>query len=280
MGRWWRVGKPVLVVVLVLALMVMAVWGLQRRLIYFPDRSAVPSAVSILPNARDVTLDTSDGLRLAAWLVPPTTAAGPGRGFTVLVANGNAGNRADRAPLAAALAAEGFTVLLFDYRGYGGNPGRPSEGGLARDVRAAYRYLVDVARVPADRLVFYGESLGSAVVTELATEHPPAGLVLRSPFVDLPSLGRVHYPFLPARQLLRDRYPTASHIRRVSVPTAIVYGTGDTIVPPEHSRTVAASAGGPVTVAAVEGADHNDVVLLDGPQLIAAVVEIAEQARR
>jgi uncharacterized protein len=255
----------------------MAVWALQRRLIYFPDRSPVPSASDVLPGARDVTLDTPDGLRLAAWLVPPSTAAGPGRGFTVLVANGNAGNRADRAPLAAALAAEGFAVLLFDYRGYGGNPGAPSESGLARDVRAAYRHLVDVAQVPADRLVYYGESIGSAVVTELATEHPPAALVLRSPFVDLPSLGRVHYPFLPTRQLLRDRYPTASHIRRVAVPTAIVYGTADTIVPPEHSRTVAENAGGPVTVTAIEGADHNDAVLLDGRELIAAVTGVVRE---
>ncbi|HEX2773389.1 MAG TPA: alpha/beta hydrolase [Micromonosporaceae bacterium] len=269
--------KPAIVVLLVLALMVVAVWGLQRRLIYFPDRSPVPSAADVLPGARDVTLDTSDGLRLGAWLVPPSAAVGPGRRITVLVANGNAGNRADRAPLAEALAAEGFAVLLFDYRGYGGNPGRPSESGLARDVRAAYRYLVDVARVPAERLVFYGESLGSAVVTELATEHPPAALVLRSPFVDLPALGRVHYPFLPARQLLRDRYPTASHIRRVAVPTAVVYGTADTIVPPEQSRTVAASAAGPVTLTAVEGADHNDAVLLDGAELIAAVVELANR---
>jgi uncharacterized protein len=273
------VGRSVLVVVLVLTLMVVAVWGLQRRLIYFPDRSPVPGAADVLAGARDVSLETSDGLRLGAWLVPPTVPGGPGRGFTVLVANGNAGNRADRAPLAEALAAEGFAVLLFDYRGYGGNPGSPSESGLGRDVRGAYRYLVDVARVPTDRLLLYGESLGSAVVTELATEHPPAGIVLRSPFVDLPSLGRVHYPFLPAGRLLRDRYPTASYIRRVAVPTAVVFGTADTIVPPDQSRAVADSAGGPVTVTAVEGADHNDAVLLDGRQLIEAVVTVAMRHR-
>lgn len=269
-----RVGYRALVAVLILALMVVAVWGLQRRFIYFPDRSPVPAAAGVLPGARDVVLETSDGLRLGAWLVPPAATDGPGRGFTVLVANGNAGNRADRAPLAAALTEKGFAVLLFDYRGYGGNPGRPSESGLRRDVRAAYRYLVEVAGVSAERLVFFGESLGSAVVTELATEHPPAGLVLRSPFVDLPALGRVHYPFLPAGLLLRDRYPTGSNIRRVAVPTAIVFGTADTIVPPTQSQAVAHSAGGPVRLTAVEGADHNDSVLLTGRQLIDAVVGI------
>ena len=91
---------------------------------------------------------------------------------------------------------EGFGVLLFDYRGYGGNPGSPTESGLALDVRAAFRFLVEEAGVPPQRLLYYGESLGAAVVTELATEHPPAGLLLRSPFVDLAAVGQVHYPFL------------------------------------------------------------------------------------
>jgi fermentation-respiration switch protein FrsA (DUF1100 family) len=283
MGRVGRISvivRPTLVVLLVLGLLVAALWLAQRRFIYFPDRSPVPPARDALPGARDVRLETSDGLELSAWLVPPGRAAGPGRGLTMLVANGNAGNRADRVPLATALAAEGFAVLLFDYRGYGGNPGSPSEAGLARDVRAAYRQLADVTRVPPDRLVYYGESLGAAVVTELATEHPPAALVLRSPFVDLPSLARFHYPFVPAGPLLRDRYPTASHIRRIDVPTAVVYGTADSIVPPAQSRAVADNATGPVTVKVVEGADHNDGVLLDGPELIAAVVDVTEHLPR
>jgi uncharacterized protein len=101
--------------------------------------------------------------------------------------------------------------------------------------------------------------------------------VLRSPFVDLRSLARLHYPFVPAGPLLRDQYRTAWHIRRVTVPTAIVYGTADSIVPPAQSRAVADNAAGPVTVTAVEDADHNDAVLLDGPELIAAVVKIAKQ---
>jgi pimeloyl-ACP methyl ester carboxylesterase len=131
------------------------------------------------------------------------------------------GNRSLRAPLARALAGAGLAVLLFDYRGYGGNPGRPSEQGLARDVRAAHRFLIDEAEVAPTRLLYFGESLGAAVVSELASEHPPAGLVLRSPFVDLASVGRVHYPFLPVRTLLRDRYPLADQLAGVKVPTTV-----------------------------------------------------------
>jgi uncharacterized protein len=254
-------------VVVVAALLVALPWALQRRLIYFPSTAPVPSAGQVVPGARDVTLHTSDGLALGAWLVPPRSGD---RKVTVLVANGNAGDRSVRAPLAAALADRGLAVLLFDYRGYGGNPGSPSEQGLALDVRAAHRYLVAEAGVPADRIVFYGESLGAAVVAELAVDHPPAALVLRSPFVDLAAVGQRHYPFLPVRALLRDRFPTAEHVAGVAAPVTVIWGSADSMVPAEQSRAVAAA--GHARTVEVEGADHNDRVLLDGDQLVNAVV--------
>jgi fermentation-respiration switch protein FrsA (DUF1100 family) len=247
-------------------------FAFQRRLIYFPSRAPVPLAAEVIAGARDVTLKTGDDLELGGWLVP---ARGSDRGLTVLVANGNAGDRSMRAPLAAMLAREGLSVLLFDYRGYGGNPGSPTERGLALDARAAYRFLVEEAGVPGQRLLYFGESLGTAVVTELATEHPPAGLVLRSPFVDLASVGRAHYPFLPIGRLLLDRFPLAENLARVEVPTTVVYGTRDSIIPPAQSLAVAEAAPGPTRVVAVEGADHNDASLLDGPEVIDAVVELA-----
>jgi uncharacterized protein len=275
MGRVPALLRLALVVLAILALLVALAWVLQRRLIYFPDRSAPPPAAQVLPGARDVTLRTDDGLRLAAWLVRPPPGT-PDRRLAVLVAHGNAGNRRDRVPLATALAARGLTVLLVDYRGYGGNPGRPSEEGLARDVAAARAYLLGEAGVAADRLLYYGESLGAAVVTALAARHPPAGLILRSPFADLPAAGREHYPFLPVRLLLRDRFPVAGLIGQITVPTLVVYGTADTIIPPAQSRAVADRAAGPVRVVAVEGADHNDASLVDGPQLIDAVSDLKE----
>jgi fermentation-respiration switch protein FrsA (DUF1100 family) len=247
---------------------------LQRRLIYFPEPSRVPPATDVLRDAEEVTLETEDGLLLGAWLVAGRT---PKRTATVLVASGNAGNRSLRAPLADALAEQGITVLLFDYRGYGGNPGAPSERGLALDARAARQFLLAEAQVAPERLLYYGESLGCAAVTELATEHPPAGLVLRSPFVDLAAVGRVHYPFLPVARLLVDRFPVAERLRTVTVPTVVVYGTRDAIVPPTQSRRVAEAAAGPVRVVPVAGADHNDMALLDGPQLIDAVVTLADE---
>lgn len=256
------------------AMLVALLWFGQRRLIYFPDDTAVPAADRVIPGTRDVVLETSDGLRLGAWLVP----AGPeDRRWAVLVAPGNAGNRLGRAALARALAEAGVTVLLLDYRGYGGNPGSPTQDGVALDARAALRHLIEVAEFPASRILYFGESLGAAVVTELAVAHPPAGLVLRSPFVDLAAVGRQHYPVLPVGLMLRDRFPVADLIARVTAPTVVVYGTADSVVPAQQSGTVARRAGGPVREVVIDGADHNDPVLVDGPRVVEAVTSLARR---
>jgi len=259
-----------LVLLVVLVTLLTAVWLLQRRLIYFPD-TAVPPAGSVLPGAQEITVQTADGLTLGAWHVAPT---GADRGITVLLTPGNAGSRALRAPLARRLASKGFAVLLLDYRGYGGNPGSPSEDGLITDARAARMYLIGQG-VPAERLIYFGESLGAAVATRLAVEHPPAGLVLRSPFTCLAAVGSRHYPLLPVQLLLRDRFPVTGLIGQVQVPTMVVYGSADTIVPPEQSVAVAAAAGGPVRTVEVVGADHNDAALVEGNDLVAAVLDLA-----
>jgi len=252
-------------------------WVFQRELIYLPGPGPVAPAASVVDGARDVELLTGDGLRLGGWLVP---SQDDDRGAAVLVAHGNGGDRSRLAPLARALAARGVTVLLFDYRGYGGNPGSPTESGLALDVRAAQRYLAEEAGIPAHRQVYLGESLGSAVATELATEFPPGGLVLRSPFVDLASAGEQSYPFLPVRLLLKDRYPLAENIERVRAPVTVVFGTADRTVPPEQSLQVARRAGPAARVVTVEGADHNDPVLVDGDPVVDAVLAAADAAVR
>jgi uncharacterized protein len=269
-----RVLQVLAAIVAVIVVVLALAYAFQRKLIYLPSTDPVPAAGTVLPGARDVRLTTADGLTLGAWYLP---AARSDPGATVLLAPGNAGDRSIRAPLAQALAARGMSVLLLDYRGYGGNPGDPTEAGLAMDVRAARAYLVDDLGVPPERLVYFGESLGAAVVTELATEHPPGGLLLRSPFTELADVAAEHYPFLPVRLLLKDRFPLVAHIRRVHVPTVVVYGSADTVVPSEQSRTVVRVAGGPVTSVEEPGADHNDAVLFDGPRLVDATARLGSE---
>ena len=260
-------------VAVLVAVLLGLVWSQQRRLIYYPWPGRAPAAAAVLPGSQEVTLDTEDGIRLHAWFVPAPTA---GRGPAVVVCNGNAGNRALRAPLAAALSRAGLSVLLFDYRGFGGNPGRPSEDGLAADARAAQAWLAARPEVDPRRIAYFGESLGAAVALRLAVERPPAALVLRSPFTSLTDVGRLHYPWLPVGLLLADRYPSADRAADLTVPVLVVAGERDRIVPAALSRRLYDAAAEPKRFVLVPGADHNDAALLDGRELVGEILRFLE----
>lgn len=260
------------VVLLVVLAFLALLWLTQRSMIYFPSQS-VPSADELGATVEEVRYPTEDGLTLEAWLVHPR---GEPRG-TVLVFNGNAGNRFHRLPLGTALADAGFSALLVDYRGYGGNPGSPHEEGLAHDARAALAYLVSRPDVDPQRVAYFGESLGAAVAARLAMEDPPAALILRSPFASLSSIAAVHYPFIPASLLLRDRYPTIDLIEEIESPLLVVAGSEDTIVPLDQSRRVFEAAGEPGQLVIIDGARHNDLSLLAGGEMIRQMVQFLEE---
>jgi uncharacterized protein len=248
------------------------VWVLQRRMIYFPLPQDVPHAASALERAEDVTFETADGLLLHGWFASPAQS----NGATVLIFNGNAGDRSSRAPLATALTRAGFSVLLFDYRGYGRNPGQPTEPGLVADAHAARQYVSSRADVDPARLVYFGESLGAAVAVALAVEQPPAALVLRSPFTSLADMARLQFPFLPTF-LLRDRFESLNQISRVDCPVLVITGDRDSVVPPAQSRRLYEAASEPKRFVLIAGADHNDYELLAGQQLITEVTQFVEQ---
>lgn len=257
--------KLVGIVAAAAVLLVGLVWLFQRKLIYFPFDHPMPAATELLPGAEEVAFETSDGLLLGGWFLP---APGGRAAATVLVFNGNAGNRSFRAPLAAALAREGFAVMLFDYRGYGGNPGKPSEPGLLADARAAREWLDSRTDVDPDRVVLFGESLGAAVALASAVERPPAALVLRSPFTSLADVGRAHYPFLPVRWLLADVYPSIDRVAGLDCPLLVVAGDRDRIVPTAQSRALYEAAPDRNKRLLLLEGGHNDVALLAGERLI------------
>jgi uncharacterized protein len=239
-----------------------ALWMFQRRLMYFPSQhlGALPASVE------EVTYSTADNLSLNAWFLP-TESQPIG---TVILFNGNAGNRADRWPLGEALRMNGFSVLLVDYRGYGGNPGSPSQTGLNADALAALAYVRSRPDVDGDRVVYFGESLGSGVAIQLAVTDPPAALVLRSPFTSMADVAAVHYPI--ASFLLRDRYPSLESIPEIDAPLMVVAGSADRIVPVEQSRTLFEAALHPGQYLELQGVDHNDWALVAGDQMVDEVV--------
>lgn len=269
-----RLLRSLLVVVLLTGVVIGILWAIQRQLIYLPDNSRVPPADEVIDGGRDVTLHTGDGLELGAWFVP---AAGPAprTPMAVLVAPGNGGNRESRAGLARALSERGLAVLLMDYRGYGGNPGSPSEDGLAADALAAAEALEELG-YPPERTIYFGESLGTGVVAALQARRPPAGMVLRSPFTELADVAAHHYPFLPVRLLLRDRFPVVEHLSSSQVPVTVIYAERDSVVPSRLSARVADAAASLVERTVIPEADHNDPVMF-GPRVAEAVARLAQQ---
>lgn len=258
-GRRLLIGFAVTIGVL--GVVLSGLWAFQRKLIFLPDADDPGPAAQYFATGQDVSFVTDDGLTLSALLVRPP---GKDSATAVLLAPGNAGNRAGRAGLITELTERGFTVLALDYRGYGGNPGSPSEEGLAADARAAAQFLAGNG-FPLTRTIYLGESLGCAVVARLAQTHPPAGILLRSPFTSLVDTAKVHYPFLPVSWLLRDRFTVTERIAGLQVPLTVVYGTADTIVPPEQSAAVADTAPTLHERLVLDGVGHNDPEMFGAP---------------
>jgi fermentation-respiration switch protein FrsA (DUF1100 family) len=124
--------------------------------------------------------------------------------------------------------------------------------------------------------VYFGESLGTAVAVNLAVEHPPIALILRSPFTSMGDLGQHHYPFLPVRLLLRDRFAAIDRIPSIRVPVLVIAGGLDRIVPIEHTRRLYDAATAPKALFVVPDADHNDYELLAGDHMIQAIIRFLE----
>jgi len=261
-------ARFLLLLVLVTAGIIALMWLVQRRLIYLPSGPMLSPHDVGLTAVEELTVRTRDGVPLGAWFVPPAQPVPRG---TIIVFNGNAGNRSYRAPLAQRLSESGYAVCLFDYRGYGGNPGSPTEQGLFEDARAVRSAMAVRPGVDASRIVYLGESLGTGVAVALASESPPAALVLRSPFTSMVDVAAHHYWFLPVRQLLKDHFDSLSRIRHVRCPVLVLAGDRDTIVPFELSRRLFEAALEPKRLITLAGVDHNDAELLEGDAFIGAI---------
>lgn len=202
----------------------------QRSLLYHPSAMLPTPADSGVGEMRVVKLHTEDGLTLQAWYAPPRSAGGP----VVVYFCGNAGHIGYRAFKIRRLLDGGFGALLVGYRGFGGNPGSPTEDGLYADGRAALRFLAGEG-VDAGHTVLYGESLGSGVAVRMAREQagvgPVAAVVLETPYTSIADVAAWHYPLVPARWLIRDRFNAVSAIGAISAPLLVFHAHDDSIIP-------------------------------------------------
>jgi fermentation-respiration switch protein FrsA (DUF1100 family) len=224
----------------------------QNRLVYFPlGRLALTPAARGLAY-EDVWLETSDGVKLFGWFIP----AEPARGV-LLFFHGNAGNISHRLESIEQFHRVGLSVFIIDYRGYGRSEGRPSEQGTYLDAEAAWRYLVEARQVAPEKIVFFGRSLGGAVATRLAQDHPPAALIIESTFTSIPDMAAQIYFFLPVRLLARIDYNTLARLPELTTPILIIHSPDDEVIPYAHGQRLFAAAHEPKEFLSIRGG-HND----------------------
>ncbi len=235
----------------------------QRHLMYFPDTDKPSPADFGVPEMVEVTLKTKDGLDLLAWYRAPQSDALP----VILYFHGNAGHIGFRAAKVRPYIDAGFGVLLVSYRGYAGNPGKPTEEGLYQDGRAAVAFVAGEG-IAARRTVFYGESLGSGVAVQLATEGAPGAVVLEAPFTSAADIAASHYPFVPVRYLLWDRFASMDKIAGVKAPLFFLHGERDRIVPIGHGRKLFDAASEPKSAAYFAEAGHNDLYMYGAAEAV------------
>lgn len=223
----------------------------QRSMMYFPDvRRHSPAAVG-LPQAEEVTLTASDGERVLAWHVPPQ-----GDKPVVLYFQGNGGGLDLRADRFRRLTVDGTGLVALNYRGYGGSSGSPSEAGLIADAMAVYDFAA--ARYPPQRIVPWGESLGSGVAVALAAQRPVARLILESPYTSIADLAAAIYWFVPVRHLIKDPFRSDARIGDVTAPVLVLHGARDNVVPIEYGERLYALVKTPKWFVRLADAGHND----------------------
>jgi fermentation-respiration switch protein FrsA (DUF1100 family) len=199
----------------------------------------------------DLTLTAAGGTSIAAWYIPH-----PGDPATVIYCHGNGGSLPGWLGAAKSLYTLGFSVLLFDYPGYGRSGGRPTEAGLYAAADAAWDFLTDQRGLPASRIVVFGRSLGGAVAIDLAARHTPAALVVESTFTSMVDMGRQEYPWLPIALLCTHRYDSLAKIGRVRCPKLFFHGADDELVPLAQSRRLFDAAEQPKELIVTPGG-HN-----------------------
>jgi hypothetical protein len=255
--RWgvWRVARLFAPAVICYGAIVALMLFFENKLLYHPtpaDHWWAPPPVGL--TVEDVWLTTVDGHRLHAWWCPK-----PGAESAVLFCNGNAGNLSFRGPGAGRIQeALGSSVLLFDYPGFGKSTGKPTEAGCYAAADAAYDWLTQ--KVLGERVILWGESLGTGVAVDVASRRPYLAMVLQMPYTSIPDVAQSLYPFIPARWLMGNRFDSLAKIGQCRKPLFVAHGDCDELIPFAQAQKLYTAAPEPKRFFTLAGCGHNDAI--------------------
>lgn len=234
--------------------MLLLVFLFQPRLLFLPNlpgRALTATPADIGLRYETVELSTEDGETLHGWWLPRKNSRA-----TLLFFHGNAGNISHRLDSLEIFHDLGLDVLIVDYRGYGRSSGKPSEAGMYRDARAAWRWLTDERRIAPEDIIVFGRSMGGAIASELAAQVEPVALIVESTFSSVPDVAAELYWWLPVRLLARLQFNAADHIARTTLPVLVIHSRDDEIIPFHHAGRLQEAAGQRATLLEISGS-HN-----------------------
>src|SRR5215204_3693965 len=274
----------------VISILVLAVIGLpvgffmlrrfEASAVFHPESAALGGLWRVPPGAEEVWFETSDGVKLYGWLFH---AEGRPAAATVIYFHGNGGNLSYCDWVGESLAARGFDVLLFDYRGYGRSLGESSdERGLYTDADAAYDFVTKGRGVHARSVVLYGQSLGTAAATAVASRRECGALVLESGLSSAGDMAGAFVPWLPrfVRGMTKNKLDSVSKLPRVTCPVFVAHGNRDELIPVGQGRKLFEAAPEPKRLQIVEGAGHNDLSIVGGEKYINSLAQFIRDSIR
>jgi fermentation-respiration switch protein FrsA (DUF1100 family) len=238
----------------------MAEINIWRKYVFFPERQLWVWPEDYGLKYEEVWFQALDGILLYGWWIQ-------GGEDTLLFAHGNGGNISHRVDIAARFHNEGFSVFLFDYRGYGKSDGEPTEKGTYKDAEGALQYLQKKLGNEASRIVPIGESMGGAIVVELCTHYDFRAAVLISPAMSLSQVMSCLFPGRPFHKQFSAIYDSSEKIAKMHSPVLIIHGDRDEWVPFEQGKELFQRANRPKSFYRVRGAGHNDIYEIGGEKL-------------
>ncbi len=244
-----KLKKMILKAIIIYCVVMTLMYVFQRKLMYFPDKTLLaPVAYNVEAEVR--TLITADNARLVAWEMPAAEGMP-----TILHMHGNAGNISYRSPVYNAFHAAGYGVLALEWRGYGVSTEIPSEEGFYTDARTAIEYLKEQGLAESD-IILYGESIGTGVAVQMATEIDSQAVILEAPFTSLWKRAQEIHWYMPVKYLVKDRYDNLAKIDQVKAPLIIFHNEVDRIVPSHHGKALYEAANDPKKLEIVDAHGH------------------------
>jgi pimeloyl-ACP methyl ester carboxylesterase len=251
-------------------LVALGIFICQRRLIYHPDTLLHPPHHYKLEHLQLLTLSTADAEKITAWYHPAPQQHDP----VMLYLHGNKGHIGDRSEKLAAFS-QHMGLLAISYRGFGTSSGTATEQGLYKDARAALNYLLRDHQL--NNIIIYGESLGTGVAVQMATEFSVGGVILEAPYISLTARGAVRYPYLPVSRLMKDRFDSLSKINLISSPLLILHGEEDETIPVSDGKTLFAVANEPKEAIFFPAIHHTDFSV---DELVGATTRFIQKYQR